>query len=312
MSIKEQETGRYATKGVARNELSVQLYLAMMHRLEKNVGAALGTLNRLIDDYPDSIQAVYAFQMLTDLLLETRVDSAIQFLEAVREKHHMHAGRGSFRLYEASLRVLYGQYFAQGMDAEALATLEQLRTEFAGTSSEKHATYALIQRAVNHDGDTLRARELYEVLKIHYPEDIFLSDAQILIGVDPSQTVNKLIVKARADAMKKAQTPTKDDLDGLVVTEFRIDQNYPNPFNPTTRLSYQIPTHGFVALAIYDPLGRMIASLVNEYQDEGRYQITLDADRLGMASSGVYYLSIGVVGSDGRVHSDAKRIVFLK
>ena len=67
---------------------------------------------------------------------------------------------------------------------------------------------------------------------------------------------------------------------------FSLGQNYPNPFNPTTTISYQIPTNGYVAIKVFDVIGREITTLVNEYKPAGSYTIQFDAFHL---SSGTYF-----------------------
>jgi glycosidase len=68
--------------------------------------------------------------------------------------------------------------------------------------------------------------------------------------------------------------------------EYALGQNYPNPFNPTTTIAYQIRTAGMVVLRVYDMLGRVVATLVDGYQNAGAFTGTFDASRL---SSGVYF-----------------------
>jgi hypothetical protein len=73
------------------------------------------------------------------------------------------------------------------------------------------------------------------------------------------------------------------------VNGFSLSQNFPNPFNPVTVISYQLPQSGMITLKVYDILGREVASLVDEYQPEGRYEVEFDAEGL---SSGVYLYRI--------------------
>ncbi|MBK6914627.1 MAG: T9SS type A sorting domain-containing protein [Ignavibacteriales bacterium] len=93
---------------------------------------------------------------------------------------------------------------------------------------------------------------------------------------------------------------------------FALEQNYPNPFNPTTKIKYTIPSvtlslskgDVYVTLKVYDVLGNEIATLVNEQQQPGTYEVEFNADKL---SSGVYYYQI-ISGS----FIDTKKMVLLR
>ncbi|MEX0844342.1 MAG: T9SS type A sorting domain-containing protein [Balneolaceae bacterium] len=79
-----------------------------------------------------------------------------------------------------------------------------------------------------------------------------------------------------------------EELEPAVLQEinaYQLAQNYPNPFNPSTMISYQLPVNSDVRLEVFDLLGRSVATLVNEQQSTGRYNITFDASHL---ASGVY------------------------
>lgn len=75
----------------------------------------------------------------------------------------------------------------------------------------------------------------------------------------------------------------------VVVNEFKLEQNYPNPFNPSTIIKYSIPTSSFAQLTIYDVLGNEVATLVNEEQPAGEYEVEFNADVL---TSGVYFYKL--------------------
>ncbi len=85
---------------------------------------------------------------------------------------------------------------------------------------------------------------------------------------------------------------------------YSLSNNYPNPFNPSTKIEFIIPDPGSVSLNIYDVLGREVATLINEVQPAGSYEITFDASGL---SSGVYYYRI-TSGS----FVESKKMVLLK
>ena len=59
-----------------------------------------------------------------------------------------------------------------------------------------------------------------------------------------------------------------------------------DPFNPNTVISYELPKATSVSLKIHDMLGREVASLVDQRQEAGVYNITWDAKGI---ASGVYF-----------------------
>ncbi|MDY0082710.1 MAG: T9SS type A sorting domain-containing protein [Ignavibacteriaceae bacterium] len=76
-------------------------------------------------------------------------------------------------------------------------------------------------------------------------------------------------------------------------TLYELSQNYPNPFNPSTTIRYQTPQDGIVTLRIYDILGAVVATLINEEKAAGKYEVNFDASKL---SSGVYIYKIQAGG----------------
>ncbi len=68
-----------------------------------------------------------------------------------------------------------------------------------------------------------------------------------------------------------------------------LKQNYPNPFNPITKISYVLSENGNVKIIIYDSLGRLIKTVVDEYRHSGSYNVTVDGKDL---SSGIYFYQL--------------------
>lgn len=71
--------------------------------------------------------------------------------------------------------------------------------------------------------------------------------------------------------------------------EYSLEQNYPNPFNPSTKIEYSIPNESFVQLKIFDLLGNEVATIVNEEQSAGKYQVDFTATHF---SSGLYFAQL--------------------
>jgi hypothetical protein len=67
--------------------------------------------------------------------------------------------------------------------------------------------------------------------------------------------------------------------------DFILYQNYPNPFNPTTNIGFRIPESGFVSLKVYDVLGNVVATLVDDENFPGIHEVEFDGTAL---SSSVY------------------------
>lgn len=77
----------------------------------------------------------------------------------------------------------------------------------------------------------------------------------------------------------------------IIPTAFTLSQNYPNPFNPSTVISYQLPLAGLVTLKIYDVLGNEVSTLVNEFQQAGKYEARFSISNTQL-SSGVYFYKL--------------------
>lgn len=77
--------------------------------------------------------------------------------------------------------------------------------------------------------------------------------------------------------------------DGSIPDKFYLSQNYPNPFNPSTKISYELPSSGYVSLKVYDVLGNEVAALVDQKQNAGRYTVDFNASKY---SSGAYLFKL--------------------
>lgn len=70
-------------------------------------------------------------------------------------------------------------------------------------------------------------------------------------------------------------------------------QNHPNPFNPSTIIRYEIQDTRFVSLKVYNLLGENVATLVNNEQNAGSYEMTFNGSKL---ASGFYFYRFETVG----------------
>ena len=111
----------------------------------------------------------------------------------------------------------------------------------------------------------------------------------------------KLIPRKNDDFVNYA---TDVAVENILPKEYSISQNYPNPFNPSTTISYALPNSEMVTIRVYNILGQVVRTLVNQNQSAGTHTISFKADDL---TSGIYFYSIQA-GSFNQV----KKMMLLK
>lgn len=91
--------------------------------------------------------------------------------------------------------------------------------------------------------------------------------------------------KERGNADDLLETGTA----GNIPASFAVLPNYPNPFNPSTHIRYQLPREGKVTVAVYNAIGQLVATLVDDVMPAGSHEQQWNAIR---QSSGVYYVTV--------------------
>jgi len=96
---------------------------------------------------------------------------------------------------------------------------------------------------------------------------------------------------------------------GQIPYTFEVKQNYPNPFNPTTLIQYSIPKESIVTVKVYNTLGQLIKTLVDERKTAGIYTVQWNGDNnVGQhVATGVYIYRV-IAGSNVAV----KKMLLLK
>jgi hypothetical protein len=74
-------------------------------------------------------------------------------------------------------------------------------------------------------------------------------------------------------------------------TVFNLEQNYPNPFNPETVIKFSLPQDSKVTLRIYNVLGQVVNTVVDQVLQAGNHSITWDGknEQGSDVASGVYF-----------------------
>lgn len=89
----------------------------------------------------------------------------------------------------------------------------------------------------------------------------------------------------------------------------RLAQNYPNPFNQSTIISFSIAQRTPVNLKIYDLLGRVVRTVLEEPLDAGNYALKWQGtDNAGNpVASGIYFYTL-----ETEFYFDVKKLILLK
>jgi parallel beta-helix repeat protein len=99
------------------------------------------------------------------------------------------------------------------------------------------------------------------------------------------------------------QTGIHEEMENVPVT-FSLYQNYPNPFNSSTTIDYSLPTASDVGIEIFNVLGQLISTIVDERQTAGNKSITWNASDM---ASGIYFYKLAAGDK-----SFTKRCVLIK
>lgn len=142
----------------------------------------------------------------------------------------------------------------------------------------------------------------YHLLESSQPTNIGTSLVSSVVNVDLDGIVRPQ--GSGFDIGCYEYTSTTSVEDDKVVSDFKLYQNYPNPFNPSTKISWQSPINGWQTIKVYDVLGSEIATVVNEYKSEGKYEVSFDASLL---PSGVYIYQL-ITGN----YQKSRKMVILK
>jgi len=85
-----------------------------------------------------------------------------------------------------------------------------------------------------------------------------------------------------------------NDESNQLPTAFSLYNNYPNPFNPMTTIRYNLPEDALVNITIYDMMGRVVKTLINDQQTTGYRSLQWNAtnDNGAPVSAGLYLYTI--------------------
>ena len=140
----------------------------------------------------------------------------------------------------------------------------------------------------------------YEAPETATIDTVYAAGNSVNLSLDPDGdywnfAVNKIV---------RVYSTTGIANDGSPIPSFALQPNYPNPFNPLTVIHYQLPVTDYVTLKLYNVVGQLVATLVNEVKQPGNYEVTWDASG---QPSGIYIYRL-TAGN----RAESRKMVLLK
>jgi hypothetical protein len=129
--------------------------------------------------------------------------------------------------------------------------------------------------------------------------------------VDPNVTYYYWLEDVDVNGNIAMHGPVSAKIASIVSKPVRLvlDQNAPNPFGAATDIRFGLPTAGDVVLAIYNPMGQRVSTMVQEYRPAGYHVVSWDGtnDHGLPVSGGIYYYRLEAAGQ-----TQIRKMVYLK
>jgi len=90
-----------------------------------------------------------------------------------------------------------------------------------------------------------------------------------------------------SDSVFTVTTPVNILADKNLPLSYKLGNVYPNPFNPTAKFAFELPEDSRVTIRMYDILGSVVRTVVDDFFSAGSYNYRIDGSGL---SSGVYFI----------------------
>jgi len=183
-------------------------------------------------------------------------------------------------------------YTVQPFDLEALLTVPGTSVWYLG----ENGNYAHIYKSSN-DGTNWFQMVLEDSTKLVFDIDAVRLNGKIYAWAVAGQIIFKLVDTASVIGIS-------NNGNGIPVS-YNLYQNFPNPFNPETKIKYDLPKNTNVTIKVYDLLGRLVSTLVNnEFRNAGRYDVIWNANNF---ASGIYIYKI-----EAGTFIETKKMVLVK
>ena len=154
-----------------------------------------------------------------------------------------------------------------------------------------------------------------EIVLGAFGEIVSEGDVELSLVFRPKAEIEQSLIEVSAGELRDGNYALNQIASlGVVSVEtrpeaFALLNNYPNPFNPETTIKYHLPEAAQVKLEVYNMVGQVVRTLVNNQQNAGRYVVQWNAanDNGQNLASGIYLYRIQA----GDFH-EVKKMLLLK
>lgn len=141
---------------------------------------------------------------------------------------------------------------------------------------------------------------------IEYPVKVKVDNMNISLNDEFGKIINTYLKAGEEISITEESVDKIFIISGnsLTTQEYFLEQNYPNPFNQNTIIRWQTPVSGRQIIKVFDVLGKEVATLVDQYYETGKHEVTFNAKDL---ASGVYIYKI-----QSGSYTESKKLLLMK
>jgi hypothetical protein len=197
-------------------------------------------------------------------------------------------------LRAVALELLLNSHIARSNSKAGLQAADALQQQFAGT---EHAAYAQVNRYFLHAraGDRAAAKQALST----FTENHAAEQGRAARRADLARWLLQRQEDGTSEAKPKRKHATADQTTNATPDQFAAT-SYPNPFQQQATIQYELPERRRVRLAVYDALGRQVATLVEGAREAGTHRVRFGAATDLQAGAYFYRLEAG-----GETHTGA-------
>jgi hypothetical protein len=191
---------------------------------------------------------------------------------------------------------------------QAASGAGQVTVTFSNPDGITAITFTLLQNfIVTAPGLTDAGGERYETTGSPTSVTVTLTQADQTVAEAAYFAEAESVCPSEADGTLETVFDPPYDFETLPAM-FAFAGNYPNPFRTQTTLRFDLPEAADVRLAIYDVMGRRVATLVDQPMQAGRHEVIwAGRGRSGSLGSGVYFARLHAGG-----HTATRRMTLVR